>query len=90
VLGRELRDAAADEELWHLLLVEVRADRQRVLRADAVEDREHPVLFHQLARELDRLRDVELVVEVLVGDLPPEHAAVRVDVLEVRIGAAAD
>ena len=36
------------------------------------------------------LRRVVRVVEVRVGDLPAEHAALRVDVLEVRVGAARD
>ena len=39
---------------------------------------------------LDRAAGVVRIVEVLVGDLPPEDAAVVVDVLEVVLGAAGD
>ena len=60
-----------------------------MLGADAVEDGEHLVLLDELARERDRLRDVELVVQVLVVDFPAEDATLRVDVLEVRVGTAA-
>src|SRR5207302_4565314 len=87
VLRRQRRDAAADEELRDLAVVQVWADRQRVLRADAVEDREDVVLFDELSGQRDGLGDLELVVLVLVDDLAPEDAALRVDVLEVGVGA---
>ena len=90
MLRGELRDAAADEELGHLTVVEIRADRKRVLGADAVENGQNLILLDKLARERDRLRDVELVIEVLVDDLPAEDAAFGVDVLEVCVRAAAD
>src|SRR6266545_794154 len=90
MLGGELRYAATEEELRHLAVVEVRADRERVLGADAVEDGQHFVLFDELARQGDRLRDVELVVEILVVDLAPEDAAFRVDILEVRVRTPTD
>ena len=90
MLGGELRDAATEEELRHLAVVEIGADRERVLGADAVEDREHVVLLDELARQRDRLRDVELVVEVLVVDLAAEDAAFRVDVLEVGVRTPPD
>jgi hypothetical protein len=64
VLGRELRDAAADEELRTLRSLRYGA-RERVLRADAVEDREDVVLLDELARQQDRRGDVELVVTYL-------------------------
>src|SRR4029079_19035069 len=53
VLGRELRDTAADEELRDLAVVEIGTDRKRMLGADAVEDGEHLVLLDELARERD-------------------------------------
>jgi hypothetical protein len=90
VLGRELGDAAADEELRHLAVVEVRTDGERVLRADAVEDGEDVVLLDELAREQHRLRDVELVVLVLEDDLAAEDASLRIHILEVGVGAAPD
>jgi len=61
-----------------------------VLRAGRVEDRDHGVRLYGLWRDLDRLRGVLLVVEVLVGDPAPEDAALRVEVLEVRLGTASD
>ena len=90
MLARELRHAAADIELRDLAVVEVGTDRQRVLGADTVEDREDVVLLDELSRQLNRLGDVELVVFVLVDDLPPEDSALRVDVLEIRVRAAPD
>src|SRR5882724_3809984 len=90
MLRGKLRHTTAEEELRHLAVVEIGADRERVLGADAVEDRQHLVLLDELARQGDRLRDVELVVEVLVDDLPAEDAALRVDVLEVSVRTAPD
>jgi hypothetical protein len=88
VLVRERACAAADEELRHLLLVQVLPDRERVLGADGVEDREDVVLLDELRRQLRGLRGVVLVVLDLVDDLPPVDAAVRVDVVEVRLRTA--
>ena len=88
MLLTDRRRAAADEELRHLALVQVVAHRERVLGADRVEDREDVVLLDELLREADRLRRVVLVVLDLVDDLAAVHAAVCVDVVEVRLRAA--
>ena len=92
VLARllELGRAVADEELGHLRLVQVGANRDVVVGADRVEDREHPVLLDELARQQNRLRRVVAVVVVAVVDLPPVHPAARVHVREVRLRARAD
>ena len=87
MLGADHRRAAPDEELRHLVRVQVVAHRERVLGADRVEDREHAFLFDELLRELDRLDRVVLVVLDLVDDLAPVDAAVRIDVVEVRLRA---
>src|SRR5439155_6652343 len=70
--------------------VQVVADRDVVVGADRVEDREHVVLLDQLPGQHHRLRRVVRVVEVDVLDLPAVHAAVSVDVLEVRVSTAPD
>ncbi len=90
VVAAERRRARAREELRHLRRVQERAHRQVVLGPERVEDREHAVLLDELTSRLHGLRGVVLVVDVLVGDLALVHAAARVHVLEVRLGAAAD
>ncbi len=57
---------------------------------DDVEDREHALLLDEPSRLLDRLRRVVRVVEIEVADVAAEHAAVRVDVVEVRLRALGD
>ena len=90
VLVADRGRAAADEQLRHLLLVEVARDCDRLLRADRVEDREDVVALDELLRLRDRLRRVVLVVLELVDDLPPVDAAVGVDVGEVRLRSGQD
>ena len=84
------RRAARDEELRDARLVEEVADRQVVRRPERVEHREDAVLLDELADRLDRPRRVVGVVEVLVLDLPPVHAAAVVHVLEVGVRASRD
>jgi hypothetical protein len=55
-VARDRARAAPDEELRDPELVEVWPDREGVLGADRVEDREHLVLLDEPARLLDRLR----------------------------------
>src|SRR5439155_24965017 len=45
VLGGKLRNPAPDEQLWHLAIVQVRADCESVLGSDAVEDGQNLVLL---------------------------------------------
>ena len=88
---RERARARAGEELRDAFLIQVRADGEVLLGAEAVEDREDAVLLNELPRLLHRLRGVVGVVEVLVVDLPSVDAALRVvDVLEVAVGAVGD
>ena len=86
-VGRRLVPALAagcDEHVGHLLGVEELHHGQVRGRAEAVEDRVHVVLQHQLAHDRCGGGRVVGVVEVLVDDLAPVDAAVRVDVGEVR------
>ena len=64
-LGRvvEVGGAGGDEELRHLLLVEVGPDRHVERRAQHVEDQRDLVVLDQLARVLDRLGRRVAVVE---------------------------
>ena len=82
--------AACDEQLGDALSVQVRPRRLVLLGAEAVEDREDVVLLDELARLVDRLAWVVLVVLDEVGDLAVEDAAVGVDVTEVGGRALAD
>ncbi len=79
--------AVAGEELRDLLGVQVVADREVVRGAHRVEDREDPVLLDEAPRQLDGLGRVVGVVVVAVLDLPAVDAALRVDVVEVRLRA---
>ena len=90
VVAPPRRRAARDEKLRHLRLVEKVARRQVGRGAEGVEDREDVVLLNQLADGLDRPRRVVAVVEHLVVDLPPVHAAARVGVGEVGSSAPRD
>ena len=87
-LERQRREAAADEELRDSELVQVRADRERVLGSDAVEDREHLVVLDELPRLADGLGRVVRVVDVVVADRSAADSAAVVDVLEVRVRPA--
>ena len=84
-VAAERRAAGRDEELRHVLRVQVRAGRLVLLGAERVEDREDVLVLDEDARLADGLRRDVLVVEVLVVDLPLVHAAARVDVLEVGV-----
>src|SRR5205823_5589204 len=58
--------------------------------AERVEDREDVLVLDEVARGADGLRRDVLVVDVLVVDLALVHAAARVHVLEVGVGALGD
>ena len=75
--------AGRQEELRHLLGVEVLLDRGVGRRAERAGDGQHLVLLDQTARLLDRLGRAETVVERDHGDLAPVHAAQVVDHLEI-------
>src|SRR5205085_10070460 len=79
-----------DEELRDALLVQEAPDRDVVVRAEGVEEREHAVLLHELARREEGALRLVPVVQVLVRDLAAEDAAVVVHVLEVGIRALRD
>src|SRR5262249_5618409 len=82
--------AGGDEQVRHLAGVEV-LDHGQVRRcAQAVEDPEHAVLEHELVHHGGRLGRVVTVIEERVLDLAPVDAAVRVDVLEIRVRCRGD
>ena len=70
--------------------VQVAAERRGCCGPDRVEDREDLVLLDELPRQLHGARRVVAVVEEAVVDLPPVDAALRVDVVEVRLRARPD
>ena len=75
--------AGCDEHVGDLLGVQEVHHGQVRRRAEAVEDRVHVVLQHQLPHDRRRGGRVVGIVEVLVDDLAAVDAAVRVDVVEV-------
>src|SRR4051812_35520303 len=90
VVAAERGRAGGDEELRDVVVVQEVPDREIVRGAERVEHPEDLVLLDEPDRVLHRPGRVVGVVEVLVGDLSPEHAAVVVDVLEVVVRAAGD
>ena len=91
-LSRLVPAAAAgrDEQVRHPVGLEEVEHAGVRRRAQAVEDREDLVLQHQLADHLLGVGRVVAVVHDLVGDLAAVHAAVGVDVVEVRLGGRRD
>src|SRR3954453_21740512 len=89
-LQRQCRETAPHEELRNGRLVQIWADGERVLRADAAEDREDLVVLDELPRLADGLGRVVRVVDVAERDLAAPDPAVVVDVAEVRVRAARD
>ena len=85
-----LRRAGRDEEMRHLLLVDVLVDRRVGRRAQRVEQAEHLVLLDELARHLDRLGRRVAVVERDEGDLAAVDAAGLVDHLPEDLVGLAD
>ena len=84
-----LGGAGGDEQLRHLLRIHVFVNRGIGRRAERVEDEQHLVAFHQLARLLDRLRRTVAVVIADEVDLAAIDAAGSVDLLEIgRLGLA--
>ena len=83
--------ARGREEVRNLGGVEVRPDREAHLGAERADDREHFVLLHEPARQLDALSRVVGVVVIDPLDLPAGDAALavralrRVDIAEVRL-----
>src|SRR5205823_4501834 len=90
VAAAYLGGAGAGEDLGDLDSVQIAADRNRVLRADRVEDREDLVLLDELAGQLQRPRGVVAVVAVQVLELASMDAAAGIDVLEVGVRGWAD
>ncbi len=82
--------AAGHEQLRHLLGIHVFLDRRIGLGAERLEDQQHFVAFHQLARLLHGLRRAEAVVIADEGDLAAVDAAVVVDLAEIRRLGLAD
>src|SRR5437764_400993 len=70
--------------------VEELPDREVVVRAKRVEHCEDLLLLHEPDRVVDRTAGVVPVVEIREIDLAAEYAALRVHVLEVRVGATRD
>ncbi len=89
-VGAERGRTGRSEELRHLPLVEVVADREVLLRAERVEDREDAVLLDEPARLRGRAHRVGGVVPRDVLDAAAVHPAAGVDVVEVRLRAARD
>ena len=85
-----LGGAGGDEQLRHLLGVHVFLDRRVRRRAQRIEDEQHLVALHQLARLLDRLgRAVAVVIRDEI-DLAAVDAAFGVDLVEVGLFGLAD
>ena len=85
----EFRGAGGDEQLRDLFRVHVFLDRGVGRRAEALEDQQHLVAFHQLSRLLDRLRRAVAVVVGNEIDLAAVDAAFGIDLREIgRLGLA--
>jgi hypothetical protein len=84
------RRAGRDEQLRHLDLVQVVADREVRLGSERVEDGEDLVLLDEPADRLHHLSGVVGVVDDAVVDRPLRHAAAGVGELEVRLSASGD
>ena len=77
------RGAGRDEDLWHLLRVEVFLHSRAGRCAEAVENEQHLLLLDQAAGLLDRLRRRVGIVERDEVDLPSVDAALLIDHLEI-------
>ena len=75
--------AGGDEELRHLVVVEVALDRGVRRRAEGIECRQHLILLDQLAHQFDGLRRAIAVVAGDEVDLAAVDAALLVDHVEV-------
>jgi len=85
----KLRGAGGDEQLRDLLRVHVFLDCGIGRRAEALEDQQHLVALHQLARLLNRFRRAEAVVVGNEIDLAAVDAAFGIDLGEIgRLGLA--
>ena len=80
-----LGGTGGDEQLRHLLAVEVFLNRRVRRGAERIEDDQDFVAFDQLARLLDRLRRAVGVVIADEIDLAAVDAALGIDLLEVRV-----
>ena len=85
-----LRRAGRDEELRHLLLVEVLLHHRVGRRAEQLVDREDLIVLDELAHHLDRLGRLEAVVVGDEVDLAAVDAALVVDHVPVGGDALAD
>src|SRR5436190_2753568 len=96
VLQAPVARTGGDQDLRDLALVQHRADRLVVLRAEGADVREDLVLEDELVRQLNRLRRVVPIVVVLPDDLASVDARLAVgpfpvvDPVEVRLHAARD
>src|SRR6185312_11249369 len=71
--------AGGDEQLRHLVLVQITVDRHVGRRAERVVHEQHLVLLDHLAHQLDGLRRAVAVVAADEGDLAAVDAALLVD-----------
>ena len=85
-----LGSAGGDEQLRHLLRVQVLLDRRIRRGAERIEDQQDFVAFDQLAGLLDGLRRAVGVVIADEVDLAAVDAALGVDLLEVGFFGLAD
>src|SRR6266403_3846912 len=85
-----LGGAGGDEQLRHLLCVQIFLDRRVRRRAKGIEDQQYFVALHQLAYLLYGLRRAVAVVIADEIDLAAVDAALGVDLLEVGLLGLAD
>ena len=88
VVAPEGGRAGRDVELRHLRVVQQLPHREVVARPERAEYREDLFLLNESDRVVDRAARVVAVVEVRECELASEHAALVVDVLEVRVDPA--
>src|SRR5690606_31880640 len=85
-LGR----ARGDEQVRHLLGVHVFVDGGVGRRAEALEDQQRLVAFHQLARLLHRLGRAVAVIVAYEVDRAAVDAAIVIDLLDVGVDRLGD
>ena len=71
--------AGGDEQLRHLVVVQVLSDRAVGGRTERLEERQHPVLFDQLTNLFEGLRRAIAVVAADEVNFTPVNAAVLID-----------
>ncbi len=78
----EFGGAGGDEELRHLLVIQVFLNGVVGWRAEALEDKQHFIAFHELTRLFHGLRRAEAVVIGNEVDLSPVDTALGVELPE--------